>query len=35
MTWEELKEESKKMGATIYISPYGDYKLRKNETEMN
>lgn len=34
MTWEELKEESKKMGATIYISPYRDYKLRKNETEM-
>ena len=24
MTWEELKEEAKKMGATIYISPYGD-----------
>ena len=24
MTWEELKEEAKKIGATIYISPYGD-----------
>lgn len=24
MTWEELKKEAKKMGATIYISPYGD-----------
>lgn len=24
MTWEELKEEAKKMGAKIYISPYGD-----------
>ena len=24
MTWQELKEEAKKMGAKIYISPYGD-----------
>ena len=24
ISWEELKEEAKKMGATIYISPYGD-----------
>lgn len=24
MTWEELKEEAKKMGARIYISPYVD-----------
>ena len=24
MTWSELKEEAKKMGAKIYISPYGD-----------
>ena len=24
MTWEELKQEAQKMGATIYISPYGD-----------
>lgn len=24
MTWEELKEKAKEMGATIYISPYGD-----------
>ena len=24
MTWEELKQEAKKMGATIDIRPYGD-----------
>ena len=24
MTWHQLKEEAKKMGAKIYISPYGD-----------
>lgn len=24
MDWEELKQEAQKMGATIYISPYGD-----------
>lgn len=24
MTWEELKEKAKEMGAKIYISPYGD-----------
>lgn len=24
MTWEELKEEAKKMGASFYISPFGD-----------
>ena len=24
MTWEELKEEAKKMGASIYISPFED-----------
>ena len=24
MDWNQLKEEAKKIGATIYISPYGD-----------
>ena len=24
MTWEELKEKAKEMGASVYISPYGD-----------
>ena len=24
MTWEELKEKAKEMGADIYISPLGD-----------
>lgn len=24
MTWEELKEEAKKIGASIYISPFED-----------
>lgn len=26
MTWDELKEEAKKMGAKIYISPYDDFE---------
>lgn len=26
MTWDELKEEAKKMGAEIYTSPYDDFE---------
>ena len=24
MTWEELKEKAKEMGASVYVSPLGD-----------